>query len=89
MKLKDWFSRYQASFSYIGLVFAVLFFAASLSPSLLPRNYIVQGLLSGIELAVGYGVGCLFVWVWKYLELPEFGGKATLVGKRAITIFAA
>lgn len=41
------------SFSFIGLVVATLFFAVSLTPSLLPRHYPVQGILSGFALAAG------------------------------------
>ena len=77
------------SFSFVGLVFAVCFFAASLSPSLLPRIYIVQGLLSGIALAVGYALGVFLVWLWLYLELPEPSGKVQRVGKWIAAIAAA
>lgn len=56
--------RYWKSFSFVGLVFATLFFAASVTPSLLPRNFFVQGLLSGFAIAVGYGVGIACVWLW-------------------------
>jgi len=52
-------SRYYGSFSFVGLVFATLLFATSLTPSLLPRIYIVQGLLSGVALALGYGIAVL------------------------------
>ena len=58
--------RYQASLSYVGLVVATLFFAASLSPSLLPRHFAVQGLLSGLAIAVGYGMGVALSWLWNY-----------------------
>ncbi|QDT00597.1 alpha/beta hydrolase [Adhaeretor mobilis] len=88
MNLRVWFTQYRTTFSYVGLVFATLFFAASLSPSLLPRNHIVQGLLSGIELAVGYGVGWLFVGLWTYLELPVPSGRAKSSGQWLVTIFA-
>ncbi len=71
LKIMDWLKRYWASFSYVGLLLAVLFFSASLSPSLVPRSYTVQGALSGVSLAVGYGLGILLVWLWRYLELPE------------------
>lgn len=47
----SWAGRYGPSFSYVGLVIATLFFAASLSPSLLPRHFAVQGILSGLALA--------------------------------------
>ena len=43
MTWKSWPRRYWTSFSYVGLILAALFFATSLSPSLLPRFYPVQG----------------------------------------------
>lgn len=49
---------------------ASLFFAFSLAPSLLPRPAVVQGLLSGISLALGYGIGVFAVWLWAYAQLP-------------------
>src|SRR5262245_15912091 len=54
-RLRIWTGRYGASFSYVGLAAASLFLAASVTPSLLPRNVVVQGVLSGFALAVGYG----------------------------------
>jgi uncharacterized membrane protein len=61
------------SFSFTGLVFATLFFCGSITPSLLPRPYIVQGILSGFSLAIGYVVGVLATWGWSFLELPQPG----------------
>ena len=40
-----------------GLVGALAFFVISVSPSLLPRGWLFQGIVSGINLAVGYGLG--------------------------------
>jgi uncharacterized membrane protein len=80
-KLRRFSQQYGASFSYVGLVLATLFFAASLTPSLLPRNFAVQGLLSGMALSVGYGVGVLLVLLWDYLELPRAGEKIAQIGK--------
>lgn len=40
-----------------GWVGAVAFFAASLVPSLLPRPWFVQAVVTGIGIALGYGVG--------------------------------
>ncbi|TWU58574.1 hypothetical protein Poly51_13530 [Rubripirellula tenax] len=70
-KLKAWLHRYWQTFSFTGLVFATLFFAASVTPSLLPRVNIVQGFLSGFSLAIGYGLGVAMVWLWGFLELPQ------------------
>lgn len=63
------------SFSATGLIVGTLFMAASLTPSLLPRTYVMQGLLSGIALAFGYGVGVLLLALWRYLELPRIGSN--------------
>lgn len=59
------------SISGVGVAAGILFFAASLTPSLIPRSYIMQGVLAGACLAAGYGLGVLARWLWAYLELPE------------------
>ncbi len=41
----------------VGLVVATGFAALSMTPSLLPREWFYQGIVSGITAAVGYGVG--------------------------------
>ena len=56
--------------SGVGSTVGVLFFALSLLPSLLPRSGLFQGVVSGITLAVGYGVGVFLHWLWTYLGLP-------------------
>ena len=55
--LRSWVIRYWNSFSMTGLLLGTLFFAASLTPTLIPRNYVTQGTLSGFSAAAGYGVG--------------------------------
>ncbi|WP_246727889.1 alpha/beta-hydrolase family protein [Chelativorans sp. Marseille-P2723] len=59
------------SFSATGLYVGTLFFAASLTPSLLPRTFTTQGILSGVALAAGYGIGVFGRWLAHYMELPE------------------
>jgi uncharacterized membrane protein len=82
------------SLSASGLVFATLFFATSLTPSLIPRTYVTQGALSGLSASVGYGVGVFFRWLWRYLELPVAHGsrltriKAALAACCAIVLAA-
>ncbi|WP_092226832.1 alpha/beta-hydrolase family protein [Bradyrhizobium sp. Gha] len=48
-----------------------LFFAAALTPTLIPRSYLTQGALAGACFAIGYLAGNLWRWLWHYLELPE------------------
>ncbi|MBE0414686.1 alpha/beta-hydrolase N-terminal domain-containing protein, partial [Yoonia sp.] len=49
---------------------AAVFFAASLAPSLVPRDTGVQAVLSGASLAAGYALGLVFALLWHRLELP-------------------
>lgn len=84
-----WAAKYWQSFSFVGLVFATLFFSASVTPSLLPRHFVVQGLLSGFALAVGYGLGIFSVWLWQFLELPKPGERLERISKRISAIGAA
>lgn len=51
--------RYAKGFNYAGLLVAVTLFCLSLLPSLLPRPWLMQGVISGISLAIGYGLGVL------------------------------
>jgi len=42
---------------FVGVAFGALFFCLSLTPSLLPRDWVFQGLIGGINGAFGYGLG--------------------------------
>lgn len=68
-----------------GLLVGAIFFALSLTPSLLPRTEIVQGVLSGCCFAVGYGFGNLAHWLWNFLGLQVPPGRVT----RALGFLAA
>ncbi|WP_213281641.1 alpha/beta hydrolase [Cellulomonas hominis] len=46
-----------------GLVVGVVFAVLAMTPSLLPRDWLFQGLVSGISGAIGYGVGVLLAWL--------------------------
>jgi len=72
--LKHSLNKYHHSLSYGGVIIAAIFFSISLMPSLLPRPYVLQGLLSGLTLTIGYGVGVSLRYFWLYLELPTLSG---------------
>ncbi|MCP3370387.1 alpha/beta hydrolase [Bradyrhizobium cajani] len=63
--------RQLLSLSGVGLMLGALFFAAALTPTLVPRSYLTQGALAGACFAIGYLAGNLWRWLWHYLELPE------------------
>ncbi len=58
-----WVRRYTFTGTALGLVF--LWF--SLTPSLLPRGPLFQGLVSGAAGAIGYGLGVFAVWLVRYM----------------------
>lgn len=46
-----------------GTCVATLFFWLSLTPSLVPRPWYLQGVIGGITAAIGYGIGALAGWL--------------------------
>lgn len=76
-------------FSTTGLLVGTLFFALSMTPTLLPRTPLIQGLISGGALTAGYGVGVLGKWVWIYLELPTPSARVRKSAKRVAAAICA
>lgn len=81
----DWVSEH---FSMPGLLVGAAFFALSLTPSLLPRTEIVQGILSGCCFALGYGLGNSAHWLWGYLGLKVPPGRVTRAMGAVVAIVA-
>ncbi|CAM5325518.1 hypothetical protein AFEL58S_00847 [Afipia felis] len=78
--------RFLRSLSAGGLVLGTIFFAASLTPSLIPRTFVMQGALSGGCFAVGYGLGVGGRLLWRYMGLPALVSARYL---RVLKILAA
>ena len=57
--------------NFIGLGVGLLAVALALTPSLLPRPWVFEGLVAGIAGAIGYGIGVLVSWVLRKPGLPE------------------
>lgn len=49
-------------YTWAGTVGALLLGASSFTPSLLPRGWLLQGLIAGIDAAIGYGLGAAVAW---------------------------
>jgi len=84
--MTDWTERFWRSLPLAGLLAGTLFFAASLTPSLIPRAYAVQGILSGIAFSAGYGAGVFGRWLWAYLELPRPKDRGARIVKQVATL---
>ncbi|MFC7676880.1 alpha/beta hydrolase [Mycolicibacterium sp. GCM10028919] len=67
-----WLRHYTFFGTAVGLVFIWL----SLSPSLLPRGPLFQGLVSGAAGAIGYGLGVFGVWLVRYMRSADTSPRA-------------
>lgn len=78
---------------FVGVAFGALFFCLSLTPSLLPRNYLFQGLIGGINAAIGYGIGVVIgMLVWRTLVRGRSWwppGPRVLYGLKAAIVAAS
>ena len=62
-----WVRRYTFTGTAVGLIF--IWF--SMTPSLLPRTALFQGLVSGVSGAIGYGLGVFSVWLVRYMRSKD------------------
>lgn len=75
------------SLSGLGMAMGTLFFAASLTPTLIPRSSVTQGALAGACLAIGYLLGIACKQLWRYLELPDASGRTRQIANGLIGVF--
>jgi uncharacterized membrane protein len=59
-----WVRRY----TFTGTAVGLLFIWFSMTPSLLPRGALFQGLVSGFSGAIGYGLGVFCVWLVRFMR---------------------
>lgn len=59
--------RYLKAFSPAGLTGALVLYCLSLTPSLLPRVWYLQALMSGVTVAIGYAAGTFVGWLARSL----------------------
>ena len=70
---------FEPSFSGTGLTMAAWFIALSLVPSLLPRSGMVQGVVSGVTVIIGYAFGAACQAIWEFLGIPKPRGRVRTV----------
>jgi uncharacterized membrane protein len=64
------FSILLAPLSSLGLILGAVAFVAALTPSMIPRPGLLQGVEAGVAFALLYGVGTGATALWLWLELP-------------------
>ena len=75
-----WVRRYTFTGTAVGLIF--IWF--SMTPSLLPRTALFQGLVSGVSGAIGYGLGVFSVWLVRYMRSQDSSPPAPLWAWKAL-----
>lgn len=65
---KAWWVRH---YTFTGTTVGLIFLWFSMTPSLLPRGPLYQGLVSGISGAIGYGLGVFAVWLVRYMRSQD------------------
>jgi len=68
-------SRLIDVFSVPCLLLGLVFFAASLTPSLIPRGPEMQGVLGGLVTALGYLCAQILALLWSALDLPRLPAR--------------
>lgn len=81
---RTWWDRWAPSVT--GLVVAALAAWVSLMPSLLPRAWHYQGIVTGAAMIVGYGLGVALRTLWKRLVAPRISlhPDVTALGDRLL-----
>lgn len=67
-KKPTWWQRH---YTFTGTALGLVFLWLSLTPSLLPRGPLFQGLVSGAAGATGYGLGVFAVWLVRYMRSKD------------------
>jgi uncharacterized membrane protein len=78
-----WWERH---YTFIGTALGLVFIWLSLTPSLLPRGPLFQGLVSGAAGAIGYSIGVFLVWLVRYMRSKESSPPAPRVAWIALVV---
>ncbi|OBJ97644.1 hypothetical protein A5638_13290 [Mycolicibacterium fortuitum] len=78
---------------FTGIAVGALFFCLSLTPSLLPRDWLFAGLIGGINAAIGYGIGVLLGKGLYRFALRRRAwwppGRRVLLGLKSVVVIGA
>jgi uncharacterized membrane protein len=68
-----WWTRH---YTFFGTAVGLVFLWFSLTPSLLPRGPLFQGIVSGAAGAAGYGIGVFGVWLVRFMASRDSSPRA-------------
>nr|WP_232423335.1 alpha/beta-hydrolase family protein [Mycobacterium sp. 155] len=67
---------WQRHYTFFGTAVGLVFLWLSMTPSLLPRGPLFQGLVSGAAGAIGYGLGVFGVWLVRFMRSADTSPRA-------------
>nr|WP_051111451.1 alpha/beta-hydrolase family protein [Mycobacterium sp. 141] len=67
---------WQRHYTFFGTAVGLAFLWLSMTPSLLPRGPLFQGLVSGAAGAIGYGLGVFGVWLVRFMRSADTSPRA-------------
>lgn len=70
--------------NFIGLSGGIFFYCLALTPSLLPRPAMFEGLVAGLSFAVGYGIGTFISWAVRRFPIREPSKHIKLIAWRLL-----
>ncbi|MFN7003219.1 MAG: alpha/beta hydrolase [Roseinatronobacter sp.] len=79
-------ARILGPLSVPSLMFGVLFFAASLTPSLIPRGPVLQGVLGGLVMAIGYLLAQIVGLLWRAADFPVLSRRPAKILTALVSI---
>jgi uncharacterized membrane protein len=83
-KLSNW--QFRPVFG--GIIGALLFFHASLLPSLLPRPWLLQGFVTGVSTVIGYGLGLGVSAMIRWFVQKEMSAEKKAVAWKIMYVIA-
>ena len=72
----DWWTR---RYTFTGTAVGLVFLWFSMTPSLLPRGPLFQGLVSGAAGACGYAIGVFAVWLVRFMRSKDSSRPAPVI----------
>ena len=82
----DWWQR---RYTFAGTAFGLAFLWLSMTPSLLPRGPLFQGLVSGAAGAIGYAIGTFSVWLVRFMRSKESSPPAPRIAWIVLVVIGA
>ena len=80
--------RHLRRFSLVGGTLGLLFGTMAMTPSLVPRSWLVNGVLVGLCMIAGYGLGSFLGWAYRALNLPNLRPPVRRVAWRWLVTLA-